>query len=228
MNRLLIFDLDGTVIDSGRDLTNAANFVRGHYGLAPLSTAEILSFVGNGQRVLVERFLKEIEGGYDFEEAVGKMREYYNAHALENTTTYPGVMETLALLKELGYVMAVASNKPSAAARAVCEGLGLTPYMQIILGGGDTAELKPSAQPLLKAMQAANAAPENTWMIGDNYTDLEAARNAGVRSCFCAFGFGSPKGEAFTAKIESFPELLAAVESQKNPRSGCSGDSFDG
>lgn len=205
--RLLIFDLDGTLIDSVGDLTTAVNRLRGDFHLAPLAASTVRRYVGNGVRKLVERALQGHPA--DFEAALAKYRGYYAHHMHDTTALFPGVVEGLRKLRTAGWQLAVISNKPADFCRALLTRLGVAELFCCILGDGDTAHLKPDPEPLLEVMRRATAKPDGTWMIGDHHTDLEAARRAGVRSVFVAYGLGETGAEK---PDQSCPNFAAVVE----------------
>lgn len=207
--RLLIFDLDGTLIDSVGDLTTAVNRLRDDFHLAPLAASMVRRYVGNGVRKLVERALQ----GHptDFETALAKYRGYYAHHMHDTTALFPGVAEGLKKLRTAGWQLAVISNKPADFCRALLARLGVAELFCCILGDGDTAQLKPDPEPLQEVMRRATAKSDETWMIGDHHTDLEAARRAGIRSVFVAYGLGETGVEKpdqqcadFAAVVEFF------------------------
>jgi phosphoglycolate phosphatase len=198
--RLIVFDLDGTLIDSRQDLCNSVNATLENFDLAPLPDTMISSYIGDGAAMLIRRALTipgELPAGTEldeglFEEAFAYFLTYYRAHKLDYTTVYPGVMESLDALKVLpdGTVrpMAVLTNKPVGPARAICDGLGLTPYFFSIYGGDSFSTKKPDPQGLLTLMTAARVRPEETLMIGDSDVDINTARNAGAWALGCSFG----------------------------------------
>ena len=205
--RLLIFDLDGTLIDSVGDLTTAVNRLRGDFHLAPLPASTVRRYVGDGVRKLVERALQ----GHptDFGTALAKYRGYYAHHMHDTTALFPGVAEGLRRLRAAGWQLAVISNKPADFCRALLARLGVADLFCCILGDGDTTALKPDPAPLCEAMRRAGATPAETWMIGDHHTDLEAARRAGVRSVFVAYGLGETGAEQPDRHCANFAALVA-------------------
>ena len=191
--QLFLFDLDGTLIDSRADLAAATNAMRAHHGLAPLSVAKVATYVGDGIRVLA---LRALEGApVDPDLAAEQIAAAYAEHLIDDTTAYPGVDAGLRALRAAGHDLGLVTNKPAPHARRLCDHFGWTPLFAVILGGGDSPELKPSPLPLQLAMQRTGHAPDNTWMVGDHHTVLAAARRAGVRSVFLASGFGNPGPE---------------------------------
>lgn len=193
--KLLIFDLDGTLVDSRADLATGINLMRAHYGLPPLPLDTVTGFIGNGIRRLVERSLDGAD--VDVDEAVELDRRFYREHMLDQTAFYPGAGDGLRKLSDAGHVLAVLSNKPGDASRTIIQHLGAEPIFVRVLGGGDLPNLKPAPDGILALMNETGISAENVWMIGDHHTDLEAAHHAGVRSGFVTYGIGNP-GE-FTA-----------------------------
>jgi phosphoglycolate phosphatase len=212
--RMILFDLDGTLIDSRADLATATNLVRADYGLPPLSLATITGYVGDGVNKLLQRALQDAQPGWSLAEAVQRMGRHYHDHLLDETCLYPGVAETLPLLARQ-WQLGVVTNKPQAHAEAICEKLGVADAFAVLLGGGRCAQLKPRPEPLLLALELAGASREDSWMVGDHRTDLGAASAAGLRACFCAYGFGRQDAQRADAIIQHFaqlPKVLGAAE----------------
>lgn len=199
--KLLVFDLDGTLIDSARDLCNSVNAALEHMGRPHLDETVIASFVGNGAAMLVRRSLA-VENGvspddvYDEELATAYnfFLAHYREHKLDFTYAYDGVLESLAALGSAGNgsprAMAVLTNKPVRPARAICEGLGMAPYFFKVYGGDSFPLKKPHPMGLHTLMEEAAVRPEETVMIGDSKVDVITAQNAGVWTLGCQFGFG--------------------------------------
>ncbi len=210
--KLLVFDLDGTLIDSAQDLCNSVNATLTRFGRAPLTDQTVAGFIGNGAMMLVRRAfaasahapggLADSGGPVDEEklaQAYNFFLGYYREHKLDFTYAYEGVLEALAALKQLhelpggqgpdkGMAMAVLTNKPVNPARDICAALGLAPYFLNIYGGNSFATKKPDPEGLRTLMSEAGAKPEETVMIGDSQVDVETARNAGAWSVGCTFG----------------------------------------
>ena len=190
--RLLVFDLDGTLIDSGADLCASVNAMLHHFGRAPLPQAVISTYIGDGVARLVSRALGEpVEAAY-LESAVGYFLDYYREHKLDHTYVYPGVFAALDSLRfePAGATrsMAVLTNKPIGPSLAICEALGLSPYFFRIYGGNSFATKKPDPEGLRALMREAGATGEETLMIGDSDVDILTARNAGTWSMGCSYG----------------------------------------
>jgi phosphoglycolate phosphatase len=202
--KLLVFDLDGTLIDSAQDLCNSVNAALEHVGCNPLEDPIIASYVGNGAPTLMRRALAASKNvplehvtEADQSAAYPFFLAYYREHKLDFTYAYSGVLESLAALKELhdlpgspARAMAVLTNKPVRPARGICEGLGMASYFLHIYGGDSFPVKKPDPMGLRSLMEETGALPEETVMIGDSQVDVQTARNAGVWSVGCAFGFG--------------------------------------
>lgn len=186
---LLVFDLDGTLIDSREDLFQAVNATRVHMGREQLAPGLIQSYVGNGAMVLIQKAFgpetpaPEILRAHDFFIA------YYREHPLDFTTLYPGVEAALDTLFHGGHQLAILTNKPIGITRRVLHGLGITDRFFQVYGGDSFPEKKPDPKGLLTLIEEAGTSPAETWMIGDSAVDMETARNAGVKSCGVTWGF---------------------------------------
>ena len=202
--KLLVFDLDGTLIDSAQDLCNSVNAALQEFGLGPLPDPAIAGFVGNGAPLLMRRALAmAANSAIDqvdedlFNKAYAFFLQYYREHKLDFTYAYDGVLDALKALHELhdapsgpSRIMAVLTNKPVRPARGICEGLGLADYFLHIYGGDSFPLKKPDPLGLRSLMEETGARPEETVMVGDSQVDVETARNAGTWSLGCTFGFG--------------------------------------
>ncbi len=189
--RLLVFDLDGTLIDSKKDLVEAVNATLVQFGLRPQPEDRIASYIGDGAGMLVKRALAA--DGADASLAPGALEAflaYYREHKLDHTRVYRGVLEQLAALGEAMPVkMAVLTNKPVRASAEICAGLGLAPFFFRTYGGNSFSTKKPDPEGLEKLMAEAGARPEATVMIGDSDVDIRTARAAGAWSVGCRYGF---------------------------------------
>ncbi|HUE01657.1 MAG TPA: HAD-IA family hydrolase [Bryobacteraceae bacterium] len=190
MNRadLLVFDLDGTLIDSRQDLANAGNATRGHMGMPALDDTRVWSYVGNGAPVLVRRLLGEEASEAQVQEALEFFIEYYADHKLDYTTLYPGVREAIDRLREAGVRMAVLTNKPVRISRAILDGLGVGGHFRQVYGGNSFDFKKPHPIGVETLMAECGAARGRTMMVGDSSVDIETARNAQVKSCGVTYG----------------------------------------
>jgi phosphoglycolate phosphatase len=187
--RLLVFDLDGTLVDSSRDIAAAANeaLVRVVPGADPIPMEAILSFVGEGARLLVERCLAHVGSDFSADAFLPVYLECYRARLLDTTYLYPGIPEALDALA--GPALAVLTNKPGDMSRAILGGLGVGTRFARVWGAGDVPARKPDPAGLLHLMAEIGAPADETWMVGDSATDVNAARAAGVRAAGVTWGF---------------------------------------
>jgi phosphoglycolate phosphatase len=186
---LLIFDLDGTLIDSKKDLVNAVNATRAHMLMPPLSDETVASYIGNGAPVLIRRALGEQATEDQVKEALEFFIEYYRDHALDFTRLYEGVEPSLERLSAAGVDMAVLTNKPVRISRFIVDGLGLTARFGQVYGGNSFDFKKPNPIGIQRLMEEFGVARERTMMVGDSAVDIQTARNAQVKSCGVTYGF---------------------------------------
>ncbi len=185
---LLIFDLDGTLIDSKKDLTDAVNATRAWHGLAPLPDDIVSSYVGNGAPVLIRRSFPHATQE-ELPQLLRYFLDYYREHMLDATVLYPGVREALDRLHEADVPLAVLTNKPVRFSIRLIEGLGLESHFFRIYGGNSFEEKKPSPIGIKTLIAESGAAPDRTMMVGDSAVDVRTARNAGVVACGVSWGF---------------------------------------
>jgi phosphoglycolate phosphatase len=189
LTRLLVFDLDGTLVDSSRDIAAAVNAALGRVapGAAPLSLGAVLSFVGEGARLLVERSLRHSGLDLTADEVLPVYLECYRERLLDTTRLYPGMSE--ALLALAGTTLAVLTNKPGDMSRTILEGLGVFPLFARVWGAGDVPARKPDPAGLHRLMDELGVPADETWMVGDSPTDVGVGRAAGVRVAGVGWGF---------------------------------------
>jgi phosphoglycolate phosphatase len=186
---LLIFDLDGTLIDSRLDLAHAVNATREQAGRGPLPHEQIFSFVGNGAPVLIQRAMGPEATEEEVRNSLEFFLDYYKHHALDYTVLYPGVKEALDRLYAAGVKMAVLTNKPVRISHRIMQGLDIAPLFFQIYGGNSFEHKKPHRIGIDTLRAEVDAAAQRTWMVGDSYVDVQTARNAGVASCGVSWGF---------------------------------------
>lgn len=211
--KLVVFDLDGTLIDSKMDLVVSVNATRRHYSLDDLDAPTVESYVGNGVAVLIQRALGDGFADDELARAVDYFIHYYHDHCLDYTALYPGVREVIRALSEAGISQAVLTNKPVRISNKIVDGLGLGDAFLQVYGGNSFDAKKPDPQGLLRLMEEAGAAPSETLMVGDSTVDIQTARNAGCPSCGVTYGF-QPETLANPAPdflIENLPSLLPIV-----------------
>ncbi len=218
--RLLVFDLDGTLIDSQIDLSNSVNAMLVHLGKPVLPHAVIAGYIGDGASMLVRRALGDPEGdAHDaeyVEKALGFFLDYYREHKLDFTYVYDGVFEALDVIRAdyPGVAMAVLTNKPVRPSRDICEHFGLDRYFFQNYGGNSFHTKKPDPTGLLALMDEASALapgasrilPSETVMIGDSDVDILTARNCGARSIGCAYGLAPERLAAAAPVVSNTPK----------------------
>jgi phosphoglycolate phosphatase len=213
---LLIFDLDGTLIDSKRDLAEAVNATRGNLGLPPLDLATIAQYVGNGAPVLIRRALGPSYTEEQVEEALLFFLDYYRDHKLDYTCLYPGVRESLDALRARGIRLAVLTNKPVRVSKAILDGLGVGAHFFQCYGGNSFDQKKPHPVGVdALRREAGGIPPERTMMVGDSYVDVQTAVNAGIKSCGVTYGFqpetlNDPKPDLLVDRMEQLVEWITS------------------
>jgi len=207
--KLLIFDLDGTLIDSRQDLVNAVNAARAHLGLPAIEDRLIASYVGDGAPVLIQRALGPQASQEQIQEALQFFLDYYSRHKLDFTHPYPGVPEKLQQLAARGLKMAVLTNKPVRISQAILEGLSLDRFFFAVYGGNSFPHKKPHPVGVETLQSEAGVSPEATLLVGDSAVDVRTARNAGVRVCGVTYGFQPEtlRQEPPDLLVDSFAEL---------------------
>lgn len=202
---LLVFDLDGTLIDSALDLALSVNAARADAGLDPLPHETVYGYVGDGAPMLIRRALGPDASEADVERSLEFFLAYYHDHMLDNTALYPGVQEALDRWREEGLPMAVLTNKPVRFSRTIIERLGLDGHFPTVYGGNSFESKKPDSEGLDRLIAEHDARPETTVMIGDSSVDVLTARNAGAVSCGVTYGL---RPESFERHP---PDILAAT-----------------
>ncbi|WP_239491661.1 HAD family hydrolase [Luteitalea sp. TBR-22] len=213
--RHVVFDLDGTLIDSRQDLADAANAMLASYGAAALPVADVVAMVGEGARTLVARALARAAVDADPDQALPRFLDAYDARLTANTVPYPDVPEVLARLHAHARV-SVLTNKPQRPTEAILAALGLAAHVDAAIGGDSPYGRKPAPGALQALIARAGVPASETLMIGDSWVDVETAIAAGVDACLAAFGFGYPAvGPEHRARarftIDAVTELLDRV-----------------
>ena len=202
--KLIIFDLDGTLIDSSVDITNALNYALEPYAVQPLTVDDTIKMVGEGITRLIEKIV-DSRGNGVLRRAVAEFRqnpqrlqdirtevkdrflEYYSQHILDYTREYPGVRETL---DQLGmYKKAVISNKMESLSRRVLDGLGLLRHFDMVVGSDTTPEKKPSPLPIRKVLSDLQVHPDSAMIVGDSNYDIDAGKAAGIATVAVTYGY---------------------------------------
>jgi phosphoglycolate phosphatase len=211
----LIFDLDGTLIDSRRDLCAGINLMRRHYNLPPLPVETVSGFIGNGIRNLVERALKG--QNIDIDEAVRINYGFYLRHIHDETVLYPGVAKGLTALFNQGHTLALISNKGAEASKIILTHFKIAGLFSSVIGGDSGLPLKPKPDAVLETMHRTNTNAADTWIIGDHHTDLAAARRAKVKSVFVTYGIGKAGNEKPFLTFADFDSLVLYFLDQSDP-----------
>lgn len=207
--RVLIFDLDGTLIDSKADLALSVNAMLEHMGRAPLPHERIYGYVGNGAPLLVRRALGNGATEAEAERGLAYFLAYYKEHMLDNTVPYPGVREGLALLAS--HPMAVLTNKPVRFSGWILEGLDLARHFRYVYGGNSFEKKKPDPMGIEVLLRDFGALPREAMMVGDSDVDVRTARNAGIWACGVSYGLG-------TAGLRAHPPDVMVDSLEELPR----------
>lgn len=191
--KLLIFDLDGTLIDSQLDLIHSINAMLWHFGKSELPGEVIATYVGDGAPMLVRRALGDPEDEKFVQEALNYFLSYYREHKLDNTRVYEGIHEALASIRQSRNgrprKMAVLSNKPVNPSRAIVEGLGLAEFFVHVYGGNSFPTKKPDPLGAQNLLEETGCLPQETVMVGDSSNDVLTGRNAGLWTVGVNYGF---------------------------------------
>lgn len=212
MNGLVVFDLDGTLVDSRQDLASSVNDVLAIVGAPRLPTERVAAMVGDGARSLLARALEATGCGADLDDALAHFHRCYGHRLLETTTPYPGVDE---LLRELGTSahLAVLTNKPTDPTHRLLDHFGWLQVFGRVIGGDGPFPRKPDPAGLRDLMSWARVGPEGAMLVGDSMVDVLAARNAGVTVCVAGWGFGQARGDLHVRQDEwvagSAPDVSA-------------------
>ena len=212
----ILFDLDGTLVDSAPDLAGALDTLFKEQGWAPHSLAEVKAMVGGGVPKLIERALRASRIEADnaaHDELVQRFVEIYGARATQLTRPFPGALEILRQLKDAGTHLGVCTNKPEAITRQILDALSISPLLGAVIGGDTLPTKKPDAAPVLAALEILGCGPDEGMMIGDSAVDLGAARAAGVPVILVSFGYTqTPVSEMDAdAIVDTFAELPDAI-----------------
>lgn len=217
--KLLIFDLDGTLIDSKLDLANSVNAALEHMGRQPLEHSVVYSYVGNGAPVLMRRAMGEGATEDEVQRSLDYFLQYYREHMLDNTVLYPGVRSALDLFHSRRMPMAVLTNKPVRFSHGIIAGLGLSSHFFQVYGGNSFEQKKPDPIGIHRLLEESGASPEETMMVGDSAVDVKTARNANVFACGVTWGL---QPETFAEAppdllVDEMDELVAYLDQRPHP-----------
>jgi phosphoglycolate phosphatase len=210
--RGLIFDLDGTLIDSKLDLALAVNAALEQMGHAPLEHEQVYNYVGQGAPLLIRRALGAGTTDEEAQRGLDIFLRYYREHMLDNTVAYPGVREALEQLN--GWPMAVLTNKPVRFSREILEGLAMTRYFGYVYGGNSFERKKPDPMGVEVLLKDWGIGAREAMMVGDSEVDVQTARNAGTWACGVSYGLGSARLAEFPPDIllDSLADLPACLD----------------
>jgi phosphoglycolate phosphatase len=207
---LLVFDLDGTLVDSAPDITASVNRLLAARALPGLTQKQVAAMVGDGLHVLMNRVFATV-GGQEDPAAADDYLADYEANVLVDTCLFPGTAAALDALAASGWHLAVCTNKPAYATRLLLEGLGIAGRF-IAIGGGDSfAARKPDPLHVSETVRLAGGDPSRALMVGDHRNDVQAALGCGIRPIFAAWGYGSPDMANGASAIAATPAELPAI-----------------
>ena len=215
--RAIVFDLDGTLIDSYRAIASSLNHARQRFGMPPLDSEAIRMRVGRGLGVVVA----ELVGTDRVERAVLHFREHYARVYVEETSALPGVRDTLERLHRAGFAMAVASNKPACFSRPILDSLGMLPYLTSVQGPDLVASHKPDPAMIHRCLEELAVGPAEAVYVGDMVLDVESAARAGLPLLLVPGGSSTPEQlqETEETVLSSFTDLLDLLPRSPDPAS---------
>ncbi|MBE09611.1 MAG: phosphoglycolate phosphatase [Rhodospirillaceae bacterium] len=211
---IILFDLDGTLIDSAPDLVGTLNIILRRHGRTTLTISAVKKLVGNGARALLERGFKETGAPAENLDALTvEFIETYVPNCAVLSRPFSGVIETLDTFANSGYRMAVCTNKPQAPSETILTELGLMQYFEVVVGGDFFPMRKPDPQHLLGALQLMDAPENPAIMVGDSYNDVASARNAGIPVIVVTYGYTTTPAHELGGDIlvDHFSDIVTAV-----------------
>lgn len=202
----VIFDLDGTLLDTLADLRNSTNYAVGQSGIRPYSMEEVRSFVGNGIRRLMQQVVPQGEANPEFEKIFEAFKVHYNAHCMDETKPYPGIMELLEWLKKEGCRTAIVSNKADFAVKKLRD-IYFGPLVDVAIGEREGISRKPAPDSVYQALKELGVDKARAVYVGDSDVDLHTAQNAGMEPAIVTWGFRS---RAYLLEQGADPARMAA------------------
>ena len=186
---LIIFDLDGTLIDSAPDLTTSINYMLKKLGKETFLEKEVRNWLGDGAQMLVKRALQQDNNEKTFKNALEIFLNHYEKNFCINTKLYPNVLQTLQKLKDKGYILAIVTNKPYKFVNPILDKLNILEYFSCVLGGDSLPTKKPAPEPLLEVCKHFGISTDKALMIGDSKNDIISAKDAGIESIALTYGY---------------------------------------
>jgi phosphoglycolate phosphatase len=205
--KTIVFDLDGTLFDTRQDIADAVNYARRAFQLEELSTSEIVTMVGYGVDQLAARSF--VGTGVPADLALEAILKYYLAHPADKATLYPGVLETLPLLKPR---KAIVSNKPYRLLRDLLDQSGVGHFFELLVGGDTFSRKKPDPEALFHVMERFCVLAGEVLVVGDHTPDIEMARRVGSPCVYCRYGFFGRDEAGADCQIDSFAELPGVIQ----------------
>ncbi len=212
--RGVLFDLDGTLVNSATDICAAVNHVLPQIGLPDLEEDAVQRMIGDGLPKLAERALAAAGGDISrLAQFTKDVNDYYQVHAADHTKCFPGVFETVKHLHDQGMRLGVVTNKPVAATRTILSSLGLSDFIDVVVGGDSLPVRKPDPAPVIEAIRLLGIPSESVIMVGDSAHDINAASGAGIKSVAVTYGYHRSPPSSFNADhlIDHFEDLLPVV-----------------
>jgi phosphoglycolate phosphatase len=212
--RLIIFDLDGTLVDTISDITNALNYAFEPSGAGTFTSDETAGLVGEGASKLIQRAAEKRGVNPDLRVLLERFAEFYETHFADNTTVYPGVKETLDTL--IDYKKTIVSNKFEDLSRKILGYLGLSKYFETVIGSDTMSEQKPSPMAIYHILSALAVKPEEAIIVGDSAVDVRTGKAASIRTVAVTYGYGrSGFQDEADFVISSFPQLTGLIKDMK-------------
>lgn len=210
---ILVFDLDGTLVDSAPDIAAAINALFAELRLPEVELPLIRRMIGDGAPMLLERALLHVGAAHRAADLMARFSVHYGENAVKLTKVYPEVTETLTALREAGCRLGVCTNKPIGPTRALLAAFGLDTLFGAVVGGDSLPQRKPQPEPLLTVIQALGGTPERAVLIGDSAVDLACAEAAGVPAIIIPSGYGMahPQASVTAATFAELPSILARL-----------------
>lgn len=212
--KLIIFDLDGTLIDTSKDITNALNYALKAYSIKELTVKETVKIIGEGTTRLIEKIIGD-EKLKMRDEIIKRFIEYYSEHLADYSREYPHVRETLEQMN--GYKKAIISNKRESLSSELLEKLDLFKYFNLVIGSDTTSEKKPSPLPIFHVMEKLNTNKNESMIVGDSNYDIEAGKKAGIKTVAVTYGYRERQYlQDADHMIDSIKDLTALILKMKS------------